>query len=226
MRLPAPSGNDTDPAIPGGGTRRGHRISGAGKRWLRAFCCERAAAGPDAAPRGRATGPREWPEPGELPVRGGTYPEVMARITGSWLSGPDAESGEPAAGEYPGEQFGFPKEGPGSLSGMGRRVAAIFLDWMIAVGISVLIVRGVNANLPLLIWFVIGIAAVTLFGFTPGQYFLKLRVARIEGPIAVGFVRALARQVLLIFVVPALFTDGDGRGMHDRATGTALVRSR
>ena len=42
----------------------------------------------------------------------------------------------------------------------------------------------------------------------------------------VGFLRALARQVLLIFVVPALFADSDGRGMHDRATGTGLARSR
>ena len=38
----------------------------------------------------------------------------------------------------------------------------------------------------------------------------------------VGIVRALARQVLLVFVIPALITDLDGRGMHDRATGTAL----
>ncbi|MFC8530663.1 RDD family protein [Nocardia sp. NPDC057227] len=150
----------------------------------------------------------------------------MARITGSWLSGPAAEPGGPAAAGYRGEQFGLPEQGAGSVAGMGRRVVAVFLDWMIAVGISALIVRGVNANLPLLIWFVIGIAAVTLFGFTPGQYFARLRVGRIEGPVPVGFVRALARQALLVFVIPALFTDADGRGMHDRATGTVLVRSR
>jgi uncharacterized RDD family membrane protein YckC len=76
------------------------------------------------------------------------------------------------------------------------------------------------------VWLVIGVGAVTLFGFTPGQFFLGLRVARIDGPVSVGFVRALVRSLLLMFVAPALFTDGDGRGMHDRATGTALVRSR
>ncbi|MET8776202.1 MULTISPECIES: RDD family protein [Nocardia] len=150
----------------------------------------------------------------------------MARITGSWLSGPSADPGDPATPEFPGEHLGLPRDGAGSLAGMGRRIAALFVDWMIAVGVSALIVRGVNANLPLLIWFVIGVAAVTLFGFTPGQYFLRLRVVRIDAAAPVGFVRALARQVLLIFVVPALFTDGDGRGMHDRATGTALVKSR
>ncbi|WP_280225401.1 RDD family protein [Nocardia farcinica] len=150
----------------------------------------------------------------------------MARITGSWLTGPEADPGDPAASEYRGEQLGLPREGAGSLAPMGRRVAAMFVDWLIAVGISLMIARGVNANLPLLIWFVIGIAAVTLFGFTPGQYFLRLRTVRIDAPVPVGFVRALARQVLLVFVVPALFTDGDGRGMHDRATGTALVNAR
>ncbi|MEV0294884.1 RDD family protein [Nocardia sp. NPDC050710] len=150
----------------------------------------------------------------------------MARITGSWLSGPSAESGDSATPEFPGEHLGLPRTGAGSMAGQGRRIAAMFVDWLMAVGISLLILRHVNANLPLLIWFVIGIAAVTLFGFTPGQYFLRLRVIRIDAPVAVGFVRALARQVLLLFVVPALFTDADGRGMHDRATGTAVVHAR
>lgn len=151
----------------------------------------------------------------------------MARITGSWLSGPPADSGGPATTEFPGAQLGLPKAGAGSLAGMGRRIAALFVDWLIALGIAALITRsGSASSLTLLIWFVIGVGAVTLFGFTPGQYFLRLRTVRIDAAAPVGFVRALARQVLLVFVVPALFTDADGRGMHDRATGTALVRSR
>ncbi len=158
---------------------------------------------------------------------GRAYSGCMARITGSWLSGPPADSGGPATSEFPGEHLGLPKTGAGSLAGMGRRIAALFVDWMIALGIAALIVRsGSASSLTLLVWFVIGVGAVTLFGFTPGQYFLRLRTVRIDAPVRVGFVRALARQVLLLFVVPALFTDADGRGMHDRATGTALVHSR
>jgi hypothetical protein len=158
---------------------------------------------------------------------GRAYSGGMARITGSWLSGPPADSGGPATPEFPGAELGLPKTGAGSLAGMGRRIAALFVDWMIALGIAALIVRGSSASsVTLLIWFVIGVGAVTLFGFTPGQYFLRLRTVRIDADAPVGFVRALARQVLLLFVVPALFTDADGRGMHDRATGTALVRSR
>jgi hypothetical protein len=48
-----------------------------------------------------------------------------------------------------------------------------------------------------------------------------------EVPVAaVGILRALGRQVLIVFLVPALINDYNGRALHDRATGTALVRSR
>jgi hypothetical protein len=32
------------------------------------------------------------------------------------------------------------------------------------------------------------------------------------------------RTALLCLFFPALFSDSDGRGMHDRAAGTAIVR--
>jgi hypothetical protein len=152
----------------------------------------------------------------------------MARITGSWLSGPNAaDPRNPGPDEYPGKLLGLPESGAGSLASMVRRVVALFVDWFIAMGIAALIVRGSHVNtLTLLVWFVIGVVTVTLFGFTPGQFFLRMRVVRVDADAPVGVVRALVRQVLLIFVVPALFTDSDGRGMHDRATGTALVRLR
>jgi hypothetical protein len=152
----------------------------------------------------------------------------MARITGSWLSGPHAaDPGAPDSGEYPGKLLGLPRSGAGSLASLVRRVLALFVDWFIAMGIAALIVRNSHVNtLTLLVWFVIGVVTVLLFGFTPGQFFLRMRVIRIDSDGPVGFVRALVRQVLLLFVVPALFTDADGRGMHDRATGTALVRLR
>ncbi|MFF0542168.1 RDD family protein [Nocardia thailandica] len=151
----------------------------------------------------------------------------MARITGSWLSGASETPGGEETPGYPGELYGLPRSGPGSLAGMGRRCVAMLIDWLIGVGLSMIVVQGIySPTLTLLFWFLIGVAAVPLFGFTPGQYFMKLKVVRVDAPVAVDVVRALARQVLLVFVVPALFTDADGRGMHDRATGTALVYSR
>jgi hypothetical protein len=41
---------------------------------------------------------------------------------------------------------------------------------------------------------------------------------------SVGLGRAVVRGVLVGTVVPALFTDWDGRGMQDRLTATAVVR--
>ncbi len=153
----------------------------------------------------------------------------MARISGSWLSGPDsARPGEPGPGDYPGKFLGLPEAGAGSLAPMSRRIVALFVDYFIAMGIAALIVHGAGSlnTVTYLVWFVIGVLTVILFGFTPGQFFLGLRTVRIDAQVPVGVVRAVARQALLTFVVPALFTDGDRRGMHDRATGTALVRAR
>lgn len=78
----------------------------------------------------------------------------------------------------------------------------------------------------LAVWFGVGLVSVSLFSFTPGQFIAGIQVARIDAPARVGFVRALVRQLILLFVVPAVVTDMDGRGMHDRATGTALLRTR
>lgn len=154
-------------------------------------------------------------------------------MTGSWLSGPTAalpldDDGTP---KYRGQRLGLPETGPGSLVGSGRRLAALMLDWLMAGGVSILILGGDAldsrlSSVVLLVWFVVGVLTVTLFSFTPGQFIVGLQVARIDKPVGVGIVRALARQILLVFMVPPLITDVEGRGMHDRATGTALVRSR
>jgi hypothetical protein len=153
-------------------------------------------------------------------------------MTGSWLSGPSAVApGNDVPERYRGEQLGLPEHGVGSLAPARTRLAAIFVDWLIAVGIARLVVSGAGMHqmwqtMTLIVWFVIGVVAVWSFDYTPGQFFLRVRVARIDGPTRVGLRRALARSAMLVFVIPALFTDLDGRGMHDRATGTAVVRSR
>ncbi|MGX7728680.1 RDD family protein [Rhodococcus sp. 2H158] len=158
----------------------------------------------------------------------------MARMTGSWLSGPAAAipKGQEKAQDYRGQLLGLPQDGPGALAGTGRRASALAIDWFTSVGIATAIVGERPFENPqlstytLLVWFVVGVLTVTLFSFTPGQYLVGLQVARVDAPVRVGPVRALARQMLLVFIAPAIVTDVDGRGLQDRATGTALVRSR
>ena len=151
----------------------------------------------------------------------------MSRELGSWLSGPQSLGSREG---YPGQRLGLPAAGPGSLAGMGRRSAALLVDWLICYGLAGL---GLDAGLfgsarlataVLLIWFVLGVASVRLFGFTPGQYALGLQVASIDNRVHVGTGRAVARGLLITLVIPALFTDSDGRGFQDRLTATAVVR--
>ncbi|MGO3325456.1 RDD family protein [Gordonia sp. (in: high G+C Gram-positive bacteria)] len=162
------------------------------------------------------------------------------RAMGTWLSGTQMPGGE--NNDYRGQDLGLPESGVGSLSTGWQRVLGLLVDWLLSYGIALLIV-GWGSNIGtsvLIVWFVIGVLTVTFFGFTPGQYITGMRVARVDhgaqrgaseaaGEVpraAVGPVRALARQVLISFVVPALINDYNGRAMHDRATGTALVRAR
>jgi uncharacterized RDD family membrane protein YckC len=124
--------------------------------------------------------------------------------------------------------LGLPETGPGALAPMGRRLAALLIDWLIgyglaalALGLGVIPIAALSTAV-LVTWLLLGVVAVRLFGFTPGQLALGLGVISLDGRLGVG--RVAARGLLLSLVFPALFTDADGRGLHDRVTGTAVVR--
>jgi uncharacterized RDD family membrane protein YckC len=163
----------------------------------------------------------------------------MARTFSSWLSGPPpSESGTPAQGrsDYPGQRLGLPEYGSGSVARLGRRTGAYLIDGVIASGLAALTVPlGIMSQehyaqsldsrfLALGIWLVLGVVCVRLFTFTPGQLVLGLMVVPVDGRPHVGIGRALVRNLLVILVIPALFTDADQRSIHDLATKTAVVR--
>ena len=160
------------------------------------------------------------------------------RGVGSWLSG---VPGQGATEEYPGQRLGLPERGPQAVAGMGRRVLALLIDWaaatMIALGAVSLrspgparvpggtlamINQAQHWALPVFALMVYLLTALT--GLTLGKRLLGIRVARLDGR-PVGFGWALVRTLLLLAVVPALFTDRDQRGLHDRAANTVVVRS-
>jgi uncharacterized RDD family membrane protein YckC len=156
----------------------------------------------------------------------------MARAIGSWLSGPEPGSGsrDKAPNDYPGQRLGLPRTGPRSLARMGRRFAALFVDWLIAYGLAALAMSfglGSTATLStavLIVWFVLGAVSLRLFGFTPGQLALGLMVVPVDGRQHVGFGRAVVRGLLTAVVIPPLITDADMRGLQDKVTNTAVVR--
>jgi uncharacterized RDD family membrane protein YckC len=157
----------------------------------------------------------------------------MARATGSWLSGPEpSDSGTPDQGpnDFPGQRLGFADTGSHSIARFGRRIGALLIDWLIAYGLAALAMAmgwfslAALSTAVLVIWFVLGVASLRLFGFTPGQYALGLHVVPVDGRLHVGLGRAVVRGLLITLVIPALFTDKDLRGLHDLVTKTAVVR--
>jgi uncharacterized RDD family membrane protein YckC len=153
----------------------------------------------------------------------------MAGSSASWQSGPEPAESGPESG-YPGQRLGLPQSGTGSLVGFGRRIGALTVDWLIAYGLTALGVSfglystAVLSTAVLGVWLVLGVIAVRLFGFTPGQYAWGLMVTSVDGRRHVGLGRAVARGLLIALVIPPLFTDSDGRGLQDQLTGTAVVR--
>jgi uncharacterized RDD family membrane protein YckC len=157
----------------------------------------------------------------------------MARTLGSWLSGPEpSQSGDPAqrADSYPGERLGLPATGSGSIARFGRRILALCVDWLVCYGLAALAMTlglfsiATLSTAVLVVWLVLGVVSVRLFGFTPGQLALGLKVRPVDNRAHVGTGRAIARGLLITLVIPALFTDSDLRGLHDLASKTAVVR--
>ena len=142
-------------------------------------------------------------------------------------------------------RLGLPESGPGALAPLGRRVVALAIDWVACLLISgaffvvdptaFFLSRG-NPLATLGIFALENVLLVGSIGNTLGHRLVGLRVRRVfatpagETPdpvwetAAPGFVSAVVRTVLLCLVVPAVIWDADGRGLHDRLAGTAIVR--
>ncbi|OFT83677.1 RDD family protein [Corynebacterium sp. HMSC29G08] len=134
-----------------------------------------------------------------------------------------------AVPSYPGEFLGMPKNGSGSQASVMRRMVAVLIDWLICLAIASFAVTqtdvlGDRATLTYLLWIAMGILFGWLFARTPGMMVLGMGVARVDAEAPVGFWRAAVRTILTGFILPAALVDADGRGMHDRATNTTVIR--
>ncbi|MBW8803125.1 MAG: hypothetical protein AUG49_14805 [Catenulispora sp. 13_1_20CM_3_70_7] len=131
--------------------------------------------------------------------------------------------------DYSGQRLGLPRSGPGSLATVGRRLAALMIDWAVAYGLAYLLVgdrllkTGQFAALSLLaVMYLIGLG---ISGSTLGMAALGLRVGSDRGGKASPYAVAM-RTILLFLVIPAVVWDADGRGLHDRVARTMLVSTR
>jgi len=152
---------------------------------------------------------------------------VDRRDVASWLEGPRARTQAP--GEYPGQGLGMPQTGPGSIARFGRRLVAITIDWMICQLIAVLVLRaelgqgGPASFAPLAVFAVENLLLLPTTGATIGHRVVGLMLMTVDRR-RVSVVHVALRTMLLCLAVPALIWDRDGRGLHDKAAATVLVR--
>lgn len=115
---------------------------------------------------------------------------------------------------------------PGTL---GRRVIGVAIDWAASSVVALLWLGGPSAYLTDEFGFTaLGIffGEITLLtwltGSSFGQRLAGIAVAGIAGRPSLP--RIALRTALVCLVVPAVVIDDDGRGLHDRAAGTIVVR--
>lgn len=155
---------------------------------------------------------------------------VDRKDIGSWLEGPGARTG--AAGDYPGQRLGMPREGAGAIGRFGRRALGALIDWLLCTLVSYGVfgvplpftdVAGTRGWIPLAVFAAENLLLVGTLGYTVGHRIVGLRVRSLAGGAAAP-VQVLVRTVLLCLFLPAMFWDKDGRGLHDKSAGTVIVR--
>jgi len=153
----------------------------------------------------------------------------VSRWTETWLTGPSQHlagaqhlPGATDRQDYPGQRLGLPEHGPGSAAGFGRRILAIVIDWLPCSVAAQLLTKN-PALSALALFAAITVISIAVAGRTVGHAVAGLRVALLDGRRA-GFGAAVIRTVLLCLVIPAVVYNTDGRGLHDRAAGTIVLR--
>ncbi|NNG37513.1 RDD family protein [Nakamurella aerolata] len=126
----------------------------------------------------------------------------------------------------------LPASGVGSAASIGSRVLAFVIDIALSAGVAALFtLPDAPKNWSLLVWAVMTVLSVGLFGFTPGQWLMGIRVAVVGAASddrRAGLVGwwAVPRTALTFLLIPVLLMDANGRGLHDRLCRTVVVRAR
>lgn len=166
----------------------------------------------------------------------------MAGRFETWLAGGKAAAPAntrskqaPSDESFPGQRYDLPAAGRGSVASLGRRLAALIVDCVLATLVTSLFVRPAGLSpdqvqdlnyWSVVTWFLITVIGTGFFGTTPGMLILGIQVARVDGGSMLLPVRAMVRAVLVALIIPAVVWDRDRRGLHDKAAGTIVLASR
>jgi uncharacterized RDD family membrane protein YckC len=114
---------------------------------------------------------------------------------------------------------------------LGRRFAALMVDWLACYFIVAATAGGIgkmapNRSLTVLGLFFAEVAILSaLQGASLGHKIFGIRIVRFSDGGAIAPLQALIRTTLLISVIFAITFDENGRGMHERFSGSVLTRS-
>ncbi|GGE77017.1 RDD family protein [Nesterenkonia cremea] len=133
---------------------------------------------------------------------------------------------------WPGQEYGLPESGAGSMAPFGRRVLALFIDWALVMFLGTLLagtfagsaqVADQTGGLVALVLFVLmHLTMVSFLGITVGKRIVRIQVVR--GTEVPGLSAVALRTGLLLLVLPAILAGPDGRTLHDKAAGTFQLR--
>ena len=113
---------------------------------------------------------------------------------------------------------------------LGRRVAAISVDWLACYAIIAALSGGLgqmgpDRSLRILALFFVEVSVLTaLQSASLGQKIFGMKVVRFVDRGAISPWQALVRTIFLILVVTAVTYDENGRGIHERLSRTVLIR--
>ena len=125
----------------------------------------------------------------------------------------------------------LPESGPGSAGGWPRRFAALFVDWIAANVIAYVITGGESVRdpqsgalwTPLACWYVVVVVSTAITSASLGQLLLRIRVVHLDGR-HVSPITAAVRTFLIALVIPPIVFTSEGRGLHDLASNTVVVK--
>jgi len=135
-----------------------------------------------------------------------------------------ARGGDPGA--VPGVRLGLPAAGRGSVAGWGRRFLGLLVDWVLASLIARAFVDGLLGPQigPLAVFALMHVLLVSTLGASIGHVVAGVVVRRVDAPQPVGLLRGAYRALLLCLVIPAVISDADRRGLHDKGAQTVVLR--
>lgn len=116
----------------------------------------------------------------------------------------------------------------GARVGLGRRLGAIAIDWLLALLVARLVLPGTTYGsgdyaLATLAIFAVEIVLLTwLTASSFGQRILGIAVVTQQDR-RLSLWRTLIRTLLICLVVPAIVYDSQGRGLQDLAVGSRVV---